>query len=102
MKKTIAAAAGSLMLLVAVTSEARKGEDLSARPDMHYLNEKGQLERGVRCGVPDATAEEVARVRSEIRRFVAENGRSLMAGGTLVIPVAWHVIYGNNGQGNIP
>ena len=57
-----------------------------------------------RCAVPDATPEEMAAVRAEVDAFLAQQGGTVEAGGTVTIPVAFHVVRADTtvGQGDVP
>ncbi len=70
--------------------------------DIHFLNDKGEIERGVRCAAPE--------VPEELRRLVQNEVDAWQALGygdnkaTKVIPVAFHVVYAENrrsSEGNI-
>ena len=59
--------------------------------DIHFLNEEGSLDRGVRCSTQDRGAEELARVRAEVDGWLAANRSEAVA--ATQIPVAFHVVY---------
>lgn len=69
--------------------------------DIHFFGADGQLQRGQRCAVVDATAEEAARVAEEIAArgaFVTPEAPQAVS-----IPVRWHVVRAGTSasQGNI-
>lgn len=70
--------------------------------DIRFLDRDGNLVRGQRCAVVDASPEEAARVANEI----AELGLRVSpeAPQVVSIPVRWHVVRSGNSvsQGNIP
>ncbi|HLT45724.1 MAG TPA: M43 family zinc metalloprotease [Rubricoccaceae bacterium] len=72
-------------------------------PDTQFQTASGAWQPGVRCAVPDATPEEMAAVRAEVDAFLAQQGGTIEAGGTVTIPVAFHVVNSGTtvGQGNI-
>ncbi len=59
--------------------------------DVHFLNEKGSLERGVRCGTDDLSDAQMATVQTQVDEWIATNGLYEKAGTQ--IPVAFHVVY---------
>ncbi len=73
-------------------------------PDVHFLDSKGEVQRGVRCAVPDPSAAEVALVEGALAEFRDSFFATGAAPGP--IPVAFHVVYKDSkrrGQeGNIP
>jgi hypothetical protein len=85
-------AAASLLCLTASTAVAA-----GPQQDVHFLKD-GQISRGVRCAVPEPSAQE----RRQVEAAIAENARLFgdpKALGSLVIPVRWHVIHsGNTGK----
>ena len=85
MKKTVAALTITMLVLGGSAAWA-------AGQDVHFLNEQGELERGVRCSTEDLGQQEQARVRAEVEGWLAANRGS----GSLLqtqIPVAFHVVY---------
>lgn len=90
MKKTIAALTITMMMLGGATAWAQQAE-VGTQQDIHFLNEDGALERGVRCSTEDLGEAELGRVRAEVEAWLAANrGSSLMP---TQIPVAFHVVY---------
>jgi hypothetical protein len=71
--------------------------------DIHFLDGRGQLVRGQRCGVVNPSEDEVARVSAEIAgaELAFADGAE---GANVVIPVRWHVVRSGTAvsQGNIP
>ena len=71
--------------------------DLPVPQDIHFLNEHGSLERGLRCGTHDLSTEQMARVRAEVDQWLVDYGAYEKA--DTQIPVAFHVVYKQNKQG---
>ena len=79
-----------LFLLGGAAAWAQQAE-ITVSQDIHFLDEKGGLQRGARCSTADLSAEERAKVRAEVEPWLAAN-RGLDMPGTQ-IPVAFHVVY---------
>ena len=95
MKKLIAAISITAFILGGAAAGAQD-LDLSgykdlAMQDTHFLNEKGELVRGVRCSTPELSAEQKARVRAEVDQWIEDYGGYDKAPTN--IPVAFHVVY---------
>lgn len=58
--------------------------------DVLFLDERGEIQRGVRCATPPVGAEEQAMIRRELDLHLDRLGVSPLAGP---IPVAFHVVY---------
>jgi hypothetical protein len=81
-------------------------------PDIHFLNERGEIVRGVRCAARKPTKEEMARVEAKLAAFrkprptpTATPGPPPGPGPAGEIPVAFHVIYKQDrrgSEGNVP
>lgn len=70
--------------------------------DVHFLNEKGEIERGIRCAAPEVPADLRQLVQSEVTAWEALGYGANK--GTKVIPVAFHVVYAErrgSSEGNI-
>lgn len=72
--------------------------DVASQASIHFQGPDGGIVRGVRCGAPGVTAAEQALV-TEALRWATERGFTASAAGDKVIPVAWHVVYGQSGKG---
>ena len=80
-----------ITLGLAALVAAAAGAQTLPQTEIHFLNEKGQIERGVRCATPDmpkAQQDQVARDMAEFFRLYGTE----KAGGTWNIPVRMHVI----------
>ena len=91
----------ALALLAAAAAAA---DELPRRqlpsPDTHFLNPRGEIQRGVRCATPAPTPAEKAAVERELGRYRAIFGAA-KPGGTTNIPVAFHVIYRTERDGTL-
>ena len=70
-----------------------------AAPDIHFLDESGDIQRGVRCATPAVGRAEQAAVSREVEDFVQRYG--VRAPGDS-IPVAFHVLYIRDGSAGKP
>lgn len=77
-------------------SAAEPGLSKPALLEVHYLDENGRIQRGIRCGTPQTSAAEKARVRSEVEALAPH----LFLKTTTVIPVAFHVVH-NASEGDV-
>jgi len=88
-----------LALLSGATTAAAEGV-AAPGPDIHFLNERGHIERGVRCATPTPGREEAARVERELSQQQALFGAARPPRG-IQIPVAFHVIYSDTRKNGI-
>ena len=87
-QRRLAAAAVSLLLAAPLAAAPRPA---TLEPNVHFLDAKGQIVRGQRCATPPLTAAQ----RREVQAVLGLLGRTkARPGGNVVIPVAFHVIYG--------
>jgi hypothetical protein len=87
-------------------STAAQGARPIPSANVQFLNEKGQLQSGVRCAAPFVNPAK-ARTAGDSTQSGSEplQERVLAAGETIQIPVAFHVIYskkGRNVDGDVP
>jgi hypothetical protein len=90
-----------LALVSATASQAWAAPKTPAGPDIHFMSEKGSIERGVRCGAPQQTREEMRAIDAEVARFIAQRGWNPGQEANIQIPVRFHVIYSGS-TGNVP
>ena len=101
MRQRSTAAAALTLLLAAPLAAAPRPVPLE--PNVHFLDAKGQVVRGQRCATPPLSAAERREVGEVLRLLGGAKARP--GGGTVVIPVAFHVIYGERRgvqEGNVP
>ena len=79
----------TLGLLLALAATAQK-------PEIHYLDEAGKIQRGVRCATADAGHLERIALQAEATAL----DRSLLLKST-VIPVRFHVVHLRDGSGDV-
>ena len=71
-------------------------------PDIHFRGARGSVERGVRCGTKDTTADKVRQIERTLAAARIDGTLSpAAAGGALSVPVVFHVIH-DGVEGNIP
>lgn len=93
------------LTLLAVLSVDAQAQRLSAAPaeivppDTHFHTANGQ-QPGARCAVPTPSERQTAALHAELEAFLARNGGTYAAGGTVTIPIAWHVVRQGTGSGN--
>ena len=63
--------------------------------DIHFQNERGQIEHGIRCATPTPSRDELGLIERELGQHRALFG-SAKPSGTIDIPVAFHVIYSDS------
>ena len=99
-QRSTAAAALTLLLAAPLAAAPRP---VALEPNVHFLDAKGQVVRGQRCATPPLSAAERREVGEVLRLLGGAKARP--GGGTVVIPVAFHVIYGERRgvqEGNVP
>jgi hypothetical protein len=101
MRQRIAAVAALTLLLAAPLAAAPR--PVALQPDVHFLDAKGQVVRGQRCATPPLTAAQRREVGEVLR--LLDRVKARPGGGSVVIPVAFHVIYSERKgvqEGNVP
>ena len=93
----IAIALIAVALAGAGVAQAQRGR--ATAPDIHFLDEYGNIQRGVRCATPVVGRAEQAAVTREVEEFVRRYG--VVPPGDS-IPVAFHVIYIRSGSSGKP
>jgi hypothetical protein len=106
---TLIAAALLLALTLTATLQAEPAmsrqlaDDAPVLQDTHFLSDSGDLVRGRRCATPEDSAQQSRAIQRQIDTWMQTNGFGNGAPeATINIPVAFHVIYANNGTGNVP
>lgn len=61
----------------------------------------GSQVQGIRCGTPSPTPQEEEQVRNAIEQFRQQNNGILRKTGTVVIPVAFHVVRHDDGSADV-
>ena len=93
----------TITLLLLAGSAWAGDAQLAAGQDIHFQNENGDLQRGVRCSTEDLGQQERDRVRAEVQGWLdANRGQSLL---NTQIPVAFHVVYSSKRgvvEGDVP
>ena len=80
-----------ITLGLAALVAAAAGAQTIPQAEIHFLGEKGQIERGVRCATPDLSKAQQDQVERDMAEFFRLYGTE-KAGGTWNIPVRVHVI----------
>jgi hypothetical protein len=100
-QRRLAAAVPALAAaLLAAAPLAAAPRPVALEPNVHFLDAKGQIVRGQRCATPPLSAAE----RREVAAVLSLLGKARPGGGTVEIPVAFHVVYGERRgvqQGNV-
>lgn len=65
---------------------------MAAAQDIHFMDEAGELQRGLRCAAPELTLEAQKAVRADVNEWLKHNYVGADKADTL-IPVAFHVVY---------
>ena len=102
MKKLIATLTLTMLALGGAAAWAQQDEELQPQ-DVHFLNEQGNLQRGVRCSTADLSPDHLARVRADVEGWLAANRGASRA--ATQIPVAFHVVYSQKRgvtEGDVP
>lgn len=95
MKKTLTLASLLCLTAGAAVAEAPRGPQGPAA-DIHFLGEDGQIKRGVRCSVPNPSAEEMRAIDEQLAEFTRLFGS---AKANIAVPIRWHVVHkGNTGK----
>ncbi len=97
-----------LPVLLAVSVQAQNSpfaspiEALTA--DTQLRAPDGSMQDAVRCGVPNPTDEQMQAIEAEITRMRAIKGDDFGVRGSVVIPVAFHIVRSGTSinQGNVP
>ncbi len=107
MKKLFAMISIAAFILAGAAAGAQDldlaGAKAPVMQDTHFLNERGEVVRGMRCGTQGLSAEDAARVRGEVDGWLEDNGWYEKA--VTDIPVAFHVVYKSKRgvvEGDIP
>ena len=97
---TVALAAAALIIGIPAFAgmSADTGADVH---NIHFMDENGQLVRGTRCATMPDSDIVAAQVRETIDEYIKERGDSGATEATISIPIAWHVITGSGGAGNV-
>ncbi len=98
MQKTCFVLTITLFLLAGGAAVAQELQVTATHQDIHFLTEDGNLQRGVRCATEDLSADQQARVRSEVDGWLASRSGDYMM--NTQIPVAFHVVYKRKGGVN--
>jgi hypothetical protein len=105
--KKASAVLASLTLLAAAISTAHAEQSLdtlmaadSVQQDIHFLDGKGNIVRGKRCAHVDPTADEQARIETDLNRTLADPDFVMKALGDNVVNVSWHIVT-NGTTGNV-
>lgn len=85
-------------LVLATAAGAETIRDFTPAGDVHFLDEKGGIQRGVRCAQPELSREAMAQIDATIAEFESFYGKAVTA---VNIPVRWHVVHNTSGAGNI-
>ena len=104
MKKLFATISIAAFILAgAAGAQDLAGFEEATMQDTHFLSEKGEMVRGVRCSTEGLSAEDAARVRAEVDAWIEDHGGYDKV--PTQIPVAFHVVYKDKRgvvEGNIP
>ena len=86
-----------LALLLAFVPHARASVD----HHVTYRTSDGGYTQGPRCATPDVDFVQQRQVTEEVRRWIEKNGDPSLAKSTVTIPVAFHVVRGDNGEWDV-
>jgi hypothetical protein len=96
MKRVLLGGVAAVISALALPAAAADG---IPGPDVHFKGPKGTIERGVRCAAKGSTAAERAAVDRTLA--VAREMRGAGGGGSVNVPVVFHVIH-DGVEGNVP
>ncbi len=98
--KKVALVLGSVTLLAAAVTTAYAAQNLDSglrikdeavQQDIHFLDGKGQIVRGKRCSVVDPTAEEQAKVQSQIDKLLLDP-TFMLGKAANDVKISWHIV----------
>ncbi len=86
--------------LAAVAAVGAVGFSANAQP-ITYMGPDGTYIQGERCATPVPTLDEALAIEAQVAAHLEASPNAAARTGVVEIPVAFHVVYGNGGVGNV-